>query len=124
MSTQSKERRQQLKQMYKEMKPPMGAFMIKNIQNGKAFMDVSKDLKSSFNRHSFQLKAGAHPVKELQKDWNQFGQQAFVFEVLEQLDYDEKIEKDDYSEELEIMKVLWLEKLAQDNSIQLYGVNN
>jgi len=124
MNKQSKEKRQQLKQMYKEMKPPMGAFMIKNTQNSKAFMDVSKDLKSSFNRHCFQLKAGAHPVKELQKEWNQFGQQAFVFEVLEQLEYDEKIEKDDYSEELEIMKMIWLEKLGKEKSIRLYGVNN
>jgi hypothetical protein len=124
MNKQSKEKRQQLKQMYKEMKPTMGAFMIKNTQNSKAFMDVSKDLKSSFNRHCFQLKAGAHPVKELQKEWNQFGQQAFVFEVLEQLEYDEKIEKDDYSEELEIMKMIWLEKLGKKKSIRLYGVNN
>lgn len=119
MSKQSKEKRQRLKQAYKEMKPPMGAFMIRNTQSGKAFMDVSKDLKSIINRHRFQLKSGAHPVKELQKEWNQYGDQAFVFEVLAHLEYNEKAEQTDYSEELAIMKMIWMEKLAQDNSIKL-----
>lgn len=123
MNKQSKERRQQLKQMYREMKPPMGAFIIKNTLNGRVFMDVSKDLKSIFNRHRFQLKTGMHPVKELQQEWNQYGQQAFVFKVLEQLEYNEKKEQDDYSEELEIMKMLWWEKLTQDPSIEFYRLD-
>lgn len=112
--------KKELKQKYKEMKTPMGVFIIKNNMNGKAFIGVSKDTKSILNRDKFQLKMGAHRIKELQSDWREYGEEAFTFEVIEDLPYDEKEEKLDYTEELEIMKMLWIEKLIQDGSVQLY----
>jgi len=112
--------RKELKQKYKEMKTPMGVFMIKNNINGKAFVDVSSDIKSILNRHSFQLKMGVHRIKEMQKDWKEYGEEAFEFKVLEYLEYDEKDEAKDYSEELEIMKMIWMEKLNEKGPIQLY----
>lgn len=103
--------KKEMKQVYKEMKTPMGVLAIKNKTNGKIFIDVSTDTKSMINRHRFQLKAGMHRVKELQQEWKEYGEEAFVFEVLEQLKYDEKEERTDYQEELEILKMIWLEKL-------------
>lgn len=117
---QTKHKRKELKQKYMEMKPPMGAYIIKNNINGKALMGVSKDIKSTFNSYRFQLKMGSHMKKELQKDWKEYGEKAFDFEVLEYLEYDKKGEKTDYSEELEIMKMIWMEKLNQNESIHLY----
>ncbi len=114
------ERKKEMKQRYKEMKTPMGVFIIKNNMNGKAFIDVSKDTKSILNRDRFVLKMGMHRIKELQQDWKEYGEEAFVFDVLEYLPYDEKEEKKDYSEELEIMKMLWLEKLMENEGIELY----
>lgn len=110
----------ELKLKYKEMKPPMGAVIIKNNANGKVFIDVNKDIKSIINRHRFQLKTGMHRIKELQQDWNEYGEEAFSFEVLEELKYDEKEEKADYTEELEIMKMIWTERLKKDESVQFY----
>lgn len=117
---QKKQRQKELKQKYLEMKPPMGAYIIKNNMNGRALMNVSKDIKSTFNSHEFQLKMGSHMVREMQRDWNKYGKEAFEFEVLQYLDYDEKGEKTDYSEELEIMKMIWIERLDEDKSIDLY----
>lgn len=116
----SKQRREELKQIYKEMKPKMGAFIIKNSINEKIFMNVSKDLKSTFNSYWFQLKMGSHMIKEMQKDWNKYGKDAFTFEVLEYLEYDKKEENKDYSEELDIMKMMWMEKLSKDREIHIY----
>lgn len=120
INNQTKNKRKELKQKYMQMKPPMGAYIIKNSINGKALMGVSKDIKSTFNSYRFQLKMGSHMKKELQKDWKEYGEEAFDFEVLEYLEYDKKGEKTDYSEELEIMKMIWMEKLNQNESIHLY----
>lgn len=115
-----KEKRERLKEIYNEMKPDMGAYVIKNTANGKVLMNVSKDLKSTFNSQWFQLKMGSHMTKEMQKDWNKYGKDAFTFEVLEQLKYDEKGEKTDYSEELDILKMIWMEKLSKNESLEFY----
>lgn len=112
--------KKELKQQYKEMKTPMGAFMIKNNSNGKAFIDISTDTKSILNRYRFQLEMGGHRLKELQNDWNEYGTEAFTFEVLEELPYDKKEEKTDYSEELEILKMMWLEKIKEKGVTSLY----
>lgn len=117
---QRKQSQKELKQKYREMKPPMGAYIIKNNVNGKVFMNVSKDIKSTFNSYRFQLKMGSLPKKELQRDWKEYGEEAFIFEVLEYLEYDKKGEKTDYSEELEIMKMIWMEKLIENGTIYLY----
>ncbi len=106
-------RKKELKQMYKEMKTPMGILIIKNIENNRFLLHATTDTKSMINRDRFQLKAGSHRFKELQLDWNQYGEASFVFEVLEPLKYDEKEENKDYSEELEIMKMIWYEKLCK-----------
>ncbi len=115
-----RQRQKELKQKYLEMKPPMGAYIIKNNMNERALMNVSKDIKSTFNSHEFQLKMESHMVKEMQRDWKKYGEEAFSFEVLQYLEYDEKGEKTDYTEELEIMKIIWLEKLNEDESTELY----
>ncbi len=112
-------RQRELKEIYKEMKTPMGVFSIRNRINNRAFVDVNKDMKSIINRYRFQLEMGMNPIKELQQDWKEYGSEAFDFEVLEELKYDEK-EETDYSEELEIMKMIWLEKLSKDGPIELY----
>ncbi len=112
--------KKELKQMYKEMKTPMGIFMIKNLKTGRFLLHATADIKSMINRDRFQLKAGSHRFRQLQQDWNEYGEDAFVFEVLEQLEYDEKDENKDYSEELEILKMIWLERLGEDHSLVLY----
>ena len=104
-----KDRRKQLKQEYKQTPRAMGIYQIRNIVNGKVFVGSSKNLDGIFNRHRFGLNNGSHINKDLQKDWND-GQENFAFEILEQL----KPNDDplyDYTEELQIMEELWLEKL-------------
>ena len=102
-----------MKQRYKEMKPPMGAYAIRNKVNGKIFINVTNDIKSMFNRIKFQLKLGSYPVKELQNDWKEYGEEAFIFEILEELKYDEKDDKKDYNDELEILRMIWQENYKQ-----------
>ena len=109
MSITERERRKQIKQEYKQTQRAMGVFQIRNIVNGKIFIGSSMNLDGIFNRHRFGLANGVHVNKELQKDWND-GQENFAFEILEQLKpYDDPLHN--YTEELQIMEELWMEKL-------------
>ncbi|NLJ72434.1 MAG: hypothetical protein GX333_05430 [Syntrophomonadaceae bacterium] len=57
--------------------------------------------------------------KELQRDWQELGAQQFEVKILEILEYDEDESKTDYSEELELLKMIWVEKLIKED-IELY----
>lgn len=115
----SSERRKELQEMYKEMKPDMGILAVINKSNGKYFLETTQNLKGKINSVTFQLKSGGHPNKELQKDWRELGSDNFEIRILEKLEYDEDENKRDYTDELELMKMIWVEKLNKEN-IKIY----
>jgi len=99
-----------IKREYKERKKPAGIFQVKNIANGKVLLGSSLNLEGPLNSHKFMLTIGQHRNKELQKDWNEYGPDKFVFEILEVV----KVKDDpafDLSEELTLMEQIWIEKL-------------
>ncbi len=102
--------RKQLKDEYKLTVQPAGVFQIKNTLNGKIFIGSSVNLNAIWNRHRFQLEAGLHANKELQKDWNASGPDNFVFEIL-----GTQKKKDDPSfdmlKEVKILEEMYLEEL-------------
>jgi len=111
--------KKELKERYKEMKTPMGVIIIRNKVNGKVFLDVTTDTRSLINRYKFQLQMGVHRIKSLQREWREYGENSFDFKVLQELEYDENNQKEDYSEELEIMKLIWSERLSKDKQLEL-----
>jgi hypothetical protein len=102
-------RKEELKQLAKEVKIEGGVFQVKNNRNGKIYLESTRNFKT-MNGHEFSLKMGSHMVKELQQDWNEYGEDAFTFEVLERLKkkdtgfFDEK-------DELRKLKEKWLREL-------------
>lgn len=102
-------RKQELKQLYKEVKTEAGVYQIKNTQNEKVWIASTMNLKT-MNGKKFMLQQGSHPNQLLQKDWNEWGEDAFVFEVLEVLE-----KKDDpffdAPDALEKLEQKWVEKL-------------
>jgi len=104
--------RKALKREYKEARRPMGVYRVRNTVNGKSFVGASADLQAIFNRHRAQLRFGMHPVKALQKDWNEFGAEAFEFEILDTLTPPK--DRPDYNpaDDLRALDGLWLEKLS------------
>lgn len=107
------DRRKELKEKYKLMKPDMGVFVIKNNLNNKCYVEATQNLKGTINSTKFKLGFGNHPNKELQQAWNEFGEDSFSIEILEKLEYDEDESKTDYSEELEILELEWRDKLSK-----------
>jgi hypothetical protein len=104
-----KEDRHKLIQQFKEIPIEAGVFQIRNTVNGKLFIDSTPNLKS-LNGRSTSLRMGTYSNKALQKEWNEYGAQAFVMEVLEVLKPSDNpfvVPKD----ELKKMLASWIEKL-------------
>jgi len=115
----SKERKKELQEQYKLMKPEMGIFAVINKSSSKYYLQVTQNLKGMINSTRFKLDGGMHPNKELQKDWLEIGSDGFEIKILEKIEYDEDETKTDYSEELELLKMMWVDKLTA-NGITLY----
>lgn len=113
------DRKKELKQQYKEMKPDMGVFAVTSSFANKCFIEAARDLKSRINSTEFKLKMGSHFNKELQREWQENDRSSFKIEVLEMLEYDEDETKTDYSDELELLQIMWEEKMQQ-KGIKLY----
>ncbi len=103
------DRKQELKQQYKETKFEAGVYQIKNTKNEKIFLEGTMNLKT-INGKRFTLDMGSYQNKLLQNEWTEFGAEAFVFEVLEILE----IPKEGYFDAKDALKKLkekWLDEL-------------
>lgn len=103
------DRKKELKQLYKETPIEAGIFQIKNTKNQKIFIGSTKNLKT-LNGLKFMLDTGGNRNKELQKEWFEYGKEAFEIEVLEILKKKEEAYFNE-KEELQKLEEKWLEQL-------------
>jgi len=106
----SHDKKKELQAEYRQMKTDMGIFAVINKDANKYFLVETNNIKGKINSTSFQLRSGAHPNRELLRDWQQLGADRFEFTLAEQIDYEEG--RDDYSDDLELLRMIWKEKLA------------
>jgi hypothetical protein len=102
--------KRELKRQYKERVRTAGVFQVKNITTGKVLLGSSLNLEGPLNGHRFMLTIGSHRNEALQKDWNTYGADKFVFEVLEVV----TVKDDphfDIADELTLLEEIWAEKL-------------
>jgi|KBSMisStaDraftv2_1062788.scaffolds.fasta_scaffold00307_25 hypothetical protein len=102
--------RKELKEEYKELKFRMGVFQIRNLDNGKVYVDSTTNINSIYNRLRLQLNFGNHPNEALQSDWKLLGEDHFKFEVLGEIEQKDGTQTD-YAKELKALEQLWLDKL-------------
>lgn len=101
--------RKELKRQAMENKTEGGVFVVRNNRNDKVFVDTTPNFKT-INGQQFTLGMGMHKNKLLQQEWNEFGQGAFTFEVLEVLE----VEDNPYFNQRDALKKLkqkWLDQL-------------
>ena len=77
--------RKQLVRDYKERKVAAGAFAVRCAPSGQAWVEVTPNLHNRQNGLWFALRLGTHPNKALQQAWKDHGQDAFTYEVVEEL---------------------------------------
>ena len=103
-----KSKRKELIEFYKQMDTMMGVYQIRNNMNDKIFISSFANLKNKWLTIKMQLNMGRHPHAELQEDWNELGEDAFSYSVMEE----SKQEADmDVKWELQQMEKAWLAKL-------------
>jgi hypothetical protein len=99
-------RKKELLAAYNNRRPEMGVISFKCSAADETFLTTAADIPAKFNRIRFQLSAGNCPNKRLQELWTQYGPDAFEFQVVKRLEYDDP--KENHEEELDTLCELCL----------------
>ena len=105
---------------YKENPPPAGIYQVRNNVSGRLMIGSSTNPTGRLNRHRFALRMRTHPDRELQSDWNELGEDAFEFTVLDHLDPVDDATSSDPVKDLVALESMWVEKLRAAGA-SLYG---
>ena len=68
-----------------------GVYHIRNVLNGKRYIGSSVDLKKRKYQHFNNLQKNKHHSQHLQSAYNKYGEENFIFEVLEYLEVKEHV---------------------------------
>ena len=60
----------------------VGVYRIRNTEDGKAYYGSSVSVNYRLAKHRNQLERGEHANDHLQRAWNKYGPDAFVFELV------------------------------------------
>lgn len=63
-----------------------GIYKIENMLNGKCYVGSAVILQRRLSKHKTELSGGKHHSQKLQRAWNKYGPEAFLFEVIEYVD--------------------------------------
>lgn len=73
-----------------------GIYKITNKKNGKFYIGSSKHIDRRWWEHTNDLNKNQHINPKLQYAWNHYGSDAFEFTILENIDADELIEREQF----------------------------
>ena len=109
-SDMKSEAKRQVRAAYKERVVAGGVYAITNTVTGKRLVEATQSLAASRNRFEFARTTGLAVALKLQRDWDTYGPEGFVFEVLEELKKGETQAQQEFANDLKLLKELWLEK--------------
>ncbi|WP_438495534.1 GIY-YIG nuclease family protein [Paenibacillus sp. IHBB 3054] len=112
-----KAKRKELAYDYAHSHRPMGVYRIVNTKNDKSFVGSSLNLEGVWNKHKFMLDINSHDNKSLMADWVEYGEEAFRFEILEQIKPEEDFvasvsELAKYRKQLPDLESKWMDQLS------------
>ena len=87
----------------------MGVYQVRNLENGKILHGRALDLHGRLNQREVPAQEQPAHEQELQRDFNELGEERFAFEVLDRLAAKDGTDHD-YSLELKALEEIWLEK--------------
>jgi len=82
-----------------------GIYRILNLINNKYYIGSSKNITKRIREHKRLLRKGEHENKHLQSAWNKYGEQNFVFEIIQIISSDE-LKNNCYLRDLETKYIL------------------
>lgn len=79
------------------MKNEIGIYKISNLVSGRVYVGQTKErFQRRYWLHQWELRNGCHDNKYLQNAWNKYGEDNFIFEVIEILPREEIDERERY----------------------------
>lgn len=63
---------------------PRKVYAIQHNRTKKIYIGSSKDIKTRYMNHIYQLRKGSHPIEDMQSDYDKYGEDYSLF-VLEEL---------------------------------------
>ena len=105
------DRRQAIRD-YKDTPRTMGVGCVRNVQTGAWLVFSGVDIPALVNRHRAQLRLGAHRTRQLQQEWQSFGESAFTFDILDTLEPPKDAPDYDPAADLATLEKLWIDKLS------------
>lgn len=79
--------------------PPLGTsgvYTITNMVDSKQYVGSSQDIQLRWQQHRTQLRTNSHHSHYLQRAWNKYGEDAFIFQMIEKTPPDRCVEREQY----------------------------
>jgi group I intron endonuclease len=73
-----------------------GIYKITNTVNGKYYLGSSDNIKNRWKSHLYSLRHNKHHSIHLQRAWNKYGEKNFIFELVEEVDKNVLLEREQY----------------------------
>lgn len=91
-----------------------GIYYIENLINNKKYIGQSNNIKDRWRRHISELNKNKHHNDYLQKSWNKYGENNFMFEIIEYCSIENLDDREQY----------WISDLANATLTPLVDVVN
>jgi len=73
-----------------------GIYKITNLISNKLYVGCASNIRTRINDHIYNLRKGTHSNTYLQKAWNKYGKENFIFEMIEKCDITDLHAKEHY----------------------------
>lgn len=74
----------------------IGIYRIKNSINNKIYIGSTKNIEARWAKHRALLRHNKHQNTHLQNAWNKYGENAFIFEVIEECKIEDLINREQF----------------------------
>jgi len=109
-------RRRELQLEYKERKVSGGVYKITNTANERFWMKAAINIQGDKKRFQFSQKTNSCVLPSMQKDWNKYGGEVFIFETLEEIEMKDTQTLKEFKEDLKVLLEIWAEKFDAEKT--------
>ncbi|AIF52943.1 GIY-YIG nuclease family protein [Pelosinus sp. UFO1] len=105
-----------LKEQYKNRVIIGGVYCVRCSGADNLWLRATTDIQGSKNRFAFSVSTNSCPEMCMSESWKQFGATTFSFEILEKIEKKETQTTREFSDDVNTLLELWIEKRNGENS--------
>jgi len=111
-----KDRKREIVSEYKQRKTTGGVYKITNTANGRYLLKAEVDLHAFQNRFNFSMRTKSCLHPKMQRDFNEYGAEAFTLEFLEETEKKEDESAMGFRDRLKRLEEAWAEKFDREKA--------